>query len=214
MAGQIRIALIDPDPVHRAALEEQFASSGEFQAVAAADLESLPAEEGSLSHIDVLLAAHAAQDLITGAVARGFRGPVIAFAPGEGVTAVLERPFRYAALAMAIRSSLHDHTRSDEARFALGPYEFNPVDRSLSAEGGEPIRLTDKEAAILRYLQRAGTRAVSREELLGEVWGYQSGVTTHTLETHIYRLRQKIEPDPGEATLLVTVEGGYRLGPL
>jgi DNA-binding response OmpR family regulator len=75
------------------------------------------------------------------------------------------------------------------------------------------VRLTDKETAILRYLYRAGQKPVSREILLQEVWGYNSGVTTHTLETHIYRLRQKIERDPANAALLVTEAGGYKLVP-
>jgi DNA-binding response OmpR family regulator len=73
------------------------------------------------------------------------------------------------------------------------------------------VRLTEKETAILRYLYRAGAKAVGRDELLQEVWGYNAGVTTHTLETHIYRLRQKIEKDPANASLLVTQDGGYKL---
>ena len=75
------------------------------------------------------------------------------------------------------------------------------------------IRLTEKESAILKYLYRAGGRPVGRQVLLNEVWGYNSAVTTHTLETHIYRLRQKIEPDPANARLLLTEGGGYRLDP-
>ena len=75
------------------------------------------------------------------------------------------------------------------------------------------MRLTEKETAILKYLYRTGDKVVSRDVLLNEVWGYNAGVTTHTLETHIYRLRQKIEPDPSNAKLLVTEPGGYRLVP-
>jgi DNA-binding response OmpR family regulator len=74
------------------------------------------------------------------------------------------------------------------------------------------IRLTEKETAILKYLYRIGA-VVDRDTLLGEVWGYNAGVSTHTLETHVYRLRQKIEPDPSKVTLLVTEAGGYRLCP-
>ncbi len=75
------------------------------------------------------------------------------------------------------------------------------------------IRLTEKETSILKYLYRAGSKVVGRDTLLAEVWGYNSGVTTHTLETHIYRLRQKIELDPSSAEILVTEAGGYRLVP-
>ena len=73
------------------------------------------------------------------------------------------------------------------------------------------IRLTEKETAILKYLCRTGNKVVARDVLLSEVWGYNAGVTTHTLETHVYRLRQKIEADPSNAILLVTEPGGYRL---
>ena len=84
----------------------------------------------------------------------------------------------------------------------------------LLTEGdGKKIRLTEKEAAIIRYLFRAGQKAVTRDELLEEVWGYNSGVTTHTLETHVYRLRQKIEKDPSNAEILVTENGGYKIIP-
>ena len=70
-----------------------------------------------------------------------------------------------------------------------------------------------KEAAIIKFLYRAGDSVVSRDTLLEEVWGYNSGVTTHTLETHVYRLRQKIEKDPANAQILITDSGGYRLNP-
>ncbi|HWA63965.1 MAG TPA: helix-turn-helix domain-containing protein, partial [Caulobacteraceae bacterium] len=94
-----------------------------------------------------------------------------------------------------------------------GPYEFRPASKVLIDSRGRKIRLTDKETNILKYLYRAGGKAVSREELLTEVWGYNAGVTTHTLETHVYRLRQKIEPEPANAKLLLTEAGGYRLAP-
>ena len=97
--------------------------------------------------------------------------------------------------------------------FRLGGYEFRPAAKLLVDEKGKMIRLTEKETNILKYLYRAGVKAVSREELLAEVWGYNAGVTTHTLETHVYRLRQKIEPDPANARLLLTEQGGYKLAP-
>ena len=84
--------------------------------------------------------------------------------------------------------------------------------RSLR-EDNRKIKLTEKEAAIIKFLYRAGEQIVNREVLLQDVWGYNAGVTTHTLETHIYRLRQKIERDPSHAELLVTEGGGYKLVP-
>ena len=96
--------------------------------------------------------------------------------------------------------------------FAIGPYSFRPAAKLLVQDAsGKKIRLTEKETAILKYLYRAGDRVVGRDVLLGEVWDYNAGVTTHTLETHVYRLRQKIERDPSQAEILVTEPGGYRL---
>ena len=83
----------------------------------------------------------------------------------------------------------------------------------VDKKANKKIRLTEKETAILKYLYRAEQRAVGRETLLGEVWGYNAGVTTHTLETHVYRLRQKIEKDPAKAQILITDAGGYKLVP-
>ena len=97
--------------------------------------------------------------------------------------------------------------------FHLGDYEFRPSAKLLVDAAQKKIRLTEKETNILKYLYRAGEKPISREELLAEVWGYNAGVTTHTLETHVYRLRQKIEPDPSNAKLLLTEAGGYRLAP-
>ena len=95
--------------------------------------------------------------------------------------------------------------------FSVGPYSFRPAVKMLVDEAEKKIRLTEKETNILKFLYRANDRVVPRDVLLHEVWGYNAGVTTHTLETHIYRLRQKIEPNPSEASLLVTESGGYRL---
>ncbi|HEY4032131.1 MAG TPA: helix-turn-helix domain-containing protein, partial [Caulobacteraceae bacterium] len=105
------------------------------------------------------------------------------------------------------------HEQSEDAVFRLGPYEFRPAAKLLVDERQKKIRLTEKETSILKYLYRAGEKPVARDELLAEVWGYNAGVTTHTLETHVYRLRQKIEPDPANAKLLLTEAGGYRLQP-
>ncbi len=113
-----------------------------------------------------------------------------------------------------MRAQLRQHEQSEDAVFVIGSYSFRPSAKLLlDDERNQKVRLTEKETAILKYLYRAGEKVVARETLLSEVWGYNAGVTTHTLETHIYRLRQKIERDPGQAELLVTEPGGYRLNP-
>ncbi len=121
------------------------------------------------------------------------------------------KPFKFSVLLARIRAHLRSHEASEDAVYRIGPYEFRPAMRVLVDPADKKIRLTDKEAAILRYLYRSGEKPVGRDELLREVWGYNANVTTHTLETHIYRLRQKIEPDAQSPKLLVTETGGYRL---
>jgi DNA-binding response OmpR family regulator len=111
-----------------------------------------------------------------------------------------------------LRAQLRQGNGAD-AVLTIGPYAFQPASRLLRDPiGKRQVRLTDKEAAILQFLHRAG-KAIGRDTLLGEVWGYNAGVTTHTLETHVYRLRRKIERDPANAEILVTEPGGYRLLP-
>ena len=111
----------------------------------------------------------------------------------------------------ASASQLRQYEASEDAEFQVGPYTFRPTSKNLVDPQGVKLRLTEKEAAILRYLHRAEQQPVARETLLKHVWGYNANVTTHTLETHIYRLRQKIENNPAEAQLLVTEGGGYKL---
>ncbi|MBL8530585.1 MAG: response regulator transcription factor, partial [Hyphomonadaceae bacterium] len=121
------------------------------------------------------------------------------------------KPFKFSVLLARIRAHLRSHEASEDATFRVGPYEFRPAMRLLVDAADKKIRLTDKETSILRYLYRSGEKPVGREELLREVWGYNANVTTHTLETHIYRLRQKIEPEAQSPKLLITETGGYRL---
>ena len=131
-----------------------------------------------------------------------------------GANDYITKPFRLGVLLARLRAQLRQHEQSEDAVFVIGPYTFQPSGKILLDEADQrKIRLTEKETSILKYLYRAGDKAVDRDTLLGELWGYNTGVTTHTLETHVYRLRQKIENDPSNAAILVTEPGGYRLIP-
>lgn len=154
----------------------------------------------------------------------GYRSPIIMLTGHDtdsdtilgleaGANDYVAKPFRFAVLLARIRAQLRQHEQSEDATFSVGPYTFKPSQKLLLDQRGGKVRLTEKEASIIKYLYRAEQRVVTRDILLEEVWGYNSGVTTHTLETHVYRLRQKIERDPSNAEILVTESGGYKLVP-
>jgi DNA-binding response OmpR family regulator len=131
-----------------------------------------------------------------------------------GANDYIIKPFRLGVLLARLRAHIRQHERSDDAVFTIGPYSFQPGAKLLlEAQTNKKVRITDKEAAILKYLYRTSDKVVRRDVLLDEVWGYNAGATTHTLETHVYRLRQKIEEDPSNARILLTEPGGYRLAP-
>ena len=127
-----------------------------------------------------------------------------------GANDYITKPFRFGVLLARIRAHLRQHAKTENVEIPIGQYIFRPPIKVLE-NGDEKIRLTEKETNILRFLFSQGDVTVARETLLHEVWGYNAQVTTHTLETHIYRLRQKIESNPSEAKLLLTEDGGYRL---
>jgi DNA-binding response OmpR family regulator len=152
----------------------------------------------------------------------GFRGPVIMLTGHDsdadtilglesGANDYTTKPFRFPVLLARIRAQLRQHEVSADARFTIGPYTFRPLSKLLLNTNGKKVRLTEKETAVLRHLYRAGQRPVSREQLLHEVWGYNSNTSTRTLETHVYRLRQNVERDAAAPSILMTVSGGYRL---
>lgn len=130
-----------------------------------------------------------------------------------GANDYVTKPFKFGILLARIRAHLRQHLISEDASYPIGHYTFKPGEKILTNnETEEKIRLTEKETAILKFLKRADGATISREKLLNEVWGYNSNVTTHTLETHIYRLRQKIESEPSNAKIILTESGGYSMG--
>ena len=121
------------------------------------------------------------------------------------------KPFRYLVLLKSIETQLQKSKKLENTQYSIGNYIFKPNSKILESNKSKYIRLTEKENNILKFLYKHIGNIVSRETLLHEVWGYNSKVTTHTLETHIYRLRQKIEDDPSNACFLITEPGGYKL---
>ena len=231
MSGERPILVVDDDETLRETLIEQLQVDGEFRAEEAG---TLAEAEGKITSkdsrfdaviLDVGMPDGDGRDLCATLRRQGFRMPIVMLTGSDeetdivrgldaGANDYIAKPFRLAELLARLRAQLRIFENSEDAVFTIGPYTFRPSAKLLQEPvRNRRIRLTEKEAAILKFLYRAGERPVARQVLLNEVWGYNAAVTTHTLETHIYRLRQKIEPDPTNARLLVTEGGGYRLDP-
>ncbi len=221
-----RILIVDDDVDLRNALVEQLALHPEFEvdAVDTAEgaLKTVPNSPPDLVIMDVGLPDLDGREAVRRLRREGYRRPIIMLTAHDsdadavagldsGANDYVGKPFRFVVLLARIRSQLRQYEASEDAEFQVGPYTFRPTSKNLVDAQGVKLRLTEKEAAILRYLHRADQQPVPRETLLKHVWGYNANVTTHTLETHIYRLRQKIEDNPAEAQLLVTEAGGYKL---
>ena len=228
MSNIRKILIVDDDDALRDALSEQLRLHEEFTvaevATATAGIAHVRADQIDMVIMDVGLPDIDGREAVKILRKNGFRGPVILLTGHDseadtvlglesGANDYVTKPFKFAVLLARIRAHLRQHEASEDAVFTIGPYTFRPSAKLLTTVKGTKLRLTEKETAILRYLYRADQKIVSRDVLLQEVWGYNSNVTTHTLETHIYRLRQKIEPDPGQVRLLVTDGGGYKLVP-
>jgi DNA-binding response OmpR family regulator len=227
MAQRKTLLIVDDDQDLRGAIAEQLQAEGfeTLEAEVAAEGVRLATEaKPDLVLLDVDLPDMDGREACRRMRDHGVSMPVIMLtaAAGDddtiqgldaGANDYVTKPYKFAVLLARIRVQLREHEHSEGAVFRLGGYEFRPAAKMLVDDKGKKTRLTEKETNILKYLYRAGEKAVSREELLAEVWGYNAGVTTHTLETHVYRLRQKIEPDPANARLLLTEAGGYRLAP-
>jgi DNA-binding response OmpR family regulator len=228
MPNTRKILIVDDDTELREALTEQLSLHEEFEAVAAENgskgVQAAKAGQIDLVLMDVGLPDIDGREAVRILRKNGFKAPIIMLTGHDtdsdtilglesGANDYVTKPFRFAVLLARIRAQLRQHEASEDAVFAIGPYSFRPSSKLLLNPKGSKVRLTEKETSILRYLYRAGQRPVSRETLLQEVWGYNSGVTTHTLETHIYRLRQKIEKDAAAPAILVTEAGGYKLVP-
>ena len=221
-----KILLVDDGEDLRDALAEQLLITEEFDVVQAGTgseaLTAVKSADLDLIILDVGLPDTDGRELCKLMRKQGIKCPIIMLTGHDsdadtilgldaGANDYVTKPFKFSVLLARIRSHLRQFEHSEDATFPLGPYTFKPSQKILMSEDERKIRLTEKETNILKYLLRSGEASVSRDELLHEVWGYNAGISTHTLETHIYRLRQKIEPNPSQVSLLVTSDGGYRI---
>ena len=225
------ILIVDSDPALRAILAEQLSLGDEFAVTEAgciAVAHQMLTEGEAL--FDALIIAVGlpdgdGRDFCAALRRQGIKVPILILTASDaeldivrglnsGASDCIAKPFRMGELLARLRAQLRQFDNSADASVTIGAYVFRPSAKALEdVARGKRIRLTEKETAMLKFLYRANGEAVARTVLLGEVWGYNAAATTHTLETHIYRLRQKIEADPSNATLLLTEGGGYRLNP-
>ena len=226
MAPLKKILLVDDDDDLREALSEQLVMTEDFDIFEAdtgsSAMERVKEALYDLVILDVGLPDTDGRELCRLMRKQGVKSPILMLTGhysdadtilglDAGANDYVTKPFKFPVLLARIRAQLRQHEQSEDAVFAVGPYNFKPSMKMLVTDDDRKVRLTEKETNILKFLYRSRDGVVPREVLLHEVWGYNAGVTTHTLETHIYRLRQKIEPDPSNARLLVTESGGYRL---
>ena len=228
MSTARKILIVDDDEDLREPLREQLALHDEFtvaaEATAKDGIEKCRNEHYDLLILDVGLPDMDGRETCKILRKNGFKAPIIMLTGNDsdadmilgldaGANDYVTKPFKFAVLLARIRAQLRQHEQSEDAVFKLGRFTFKPASKILIDDDDGKVRLTEKETSILKFLYRSGEKVVSRDVLLHEVWGYNAGVTTHTLETHIYRLRQKIERDPSNAEILVTETGGYKLVP-
>ncbi len=224
-----KILLVDDDEALRESLSEQLRLHEDFITVEA----STGTEAMNLAkheHFDAILLDVGLPDMDGREVCRllrrnGIMSPILMLTAARadadailgldsGANDYVVKPFRLPVLLARLRAQFRQHEQSEDAVFTIGPYTFRPSAKVLiHGETKNKVLLTDKETSILKFLYRSGSNVVGRETLLRDVWGYNARVTTHTLETQVYRLRQKIEADPSNAELLVTEPDGYRLVP-
>jgi DNA-binding response OmpR family regulator len=228
MSNKHKILVVEDDLELRGALTDQFSLYEEYEAVAAENgnkgLQVAKTEQIDLIIMDVGLPDIDGREAARILRRNGFKAPIIMLTGHDtdsdiilglesGANDYVTKPFRFAVLLARVRTLLRQYETSEDAVFTIGPFTFRPSSKLLLNPNGSKVRLTEKETSILRHLYRAGQRPVPRRTLLQEVWGYNPEVTTHTLETHIYRLRQKLEKDAFVPAILITEVGGYKLMP-
>jgi DNA-binding response OmpR family regulator len=224
MTSPRSLLLAVADEAVRAALADEIARAG-WRAAAAARAAEVRAQASlhDLLLLDLDLPDEDGLALCRALRTEGLAIAIVLMAAGEraadaaraaleaGADDCLARPFRAGHLVARLDAAWRQRGGARDADVALGDWTFRAGAKQLVDASGRTVRLTEKETAILEALRRAYPAAVPRETLLAEVWGYGEGIDTHTLQTHVYRLRRKIEPE-GQGRLVLSDEGGYRLG--
>ena len=227
MVAAKKVLIVDSNIDIQEILEEQLETDNEFITESVGN-GHLAIKKTSLSYYDIIIMDIELPDINGCDVCRvmrknGVKSPIVMLSKSSadvdtilgldsGANDYIVKPFKINVLMARLRARIRESEQSEHAVFQIGHYSFRPLDKTMeNNRSNQKIRLTEKETAIVKFLYLASNSVVSRDLLLDEVWGYNAGVTTHTLETHVYRLRQKIEDDPSNAIILVTEPSGYRI---
>ena len=221
-----KILLVEDDEYVRAALAEQFEEIGEFSVVGAEDartaMEISKKSEVHVAVLDVGLPDIDGRTLCRSMRRSGMAFPIImatAYKTDSEKIAGLEagasdyvtKPYVFSILLARVRAQLKQRKLHENAELIIGPYRFNPMLGTLVGAKGKKVRLTDVESRILRRIHLGGDKPVSRETIMKDVLGYSGDASTHTIQSHIHRIRQKIEANPANCAILVTDDTGYRI---
>ncbi len=123
----------------------------------------------------------------------------------------LKKPFSLMHFVDILRSANNKLDNSKDGYLSFGSYELHPLEKEIkNCISNEVIKLTEREVEIIKYLYKFRDIFISKTELQKNVWKYNEDVSTHTVETHIYRLRRKVEKN-GASQLIITDKGGYKL---
>ena len=226
MTALKKILLIESDPDLREALCEQLHCTDQFEVFSSGNdtetLQKLRVQSYDMIVVDLHPLNNDSLEACRVTYAQNVKCPILLLTERDEISSTvfgqdarasdyIIKPFKFSILLARMNIQLRMYEKSYDSAFTLGPYTFHPAMKILKTHDNNEIQLTEKETDILKFLYHTVEDVVPRNILLHEVWGYNNSVTTHTLETHIYRLRQKIERNPGAAELLVTETGGYRL---
>ncbi|MQA66163.1 MAG: response regulator [Alphaproteobacteria bacterium] len=220
------ILIVDDDREFARSLAEQLSLHEGMEVLAASTgreaLDAMQQRHFDAAFISLDLTGMDGRELCRLVRREGFFRPVVILASGDseadqilaldaGANDYITKPFTLGILLARLRAHLRQHDLSEDAVIRMGPFVLVSAEKLLVGSDGKQIRLTDKETRLLKYLYRTRGRAVSQSRLLKEVWGYRSDIETHTIESHVFRLRQKIGQDRMATPLIVTEKDGYRL---
>lgn len=219
-----RVLIVEDDPSMAAALRDGFESEGYEVRVAndgTSGLSAAVSDPPDLLILDVMLPKMSGLDLCRKLREDGSRLPIIMLTARSqeidkviglrtGADDYLSKPFGFMELLARVEALLRRATPHDTSVLQFGDIRMDLEKREVRRKG-QQLDLSPREFRLLAYLVRHRGAVIERETLLDAVWGYQNAPLTRTVDMHVAKLRRKLEEDPANPQLIVTVHrAGYR----